>query len=60
MTAWLPVALPCLLGLFLYRWLLRHTGPWRFEAPQRRRVIRGEVVRGELERPRVAHPERHA
>jgi hypothetical protein len=50
MTAWLPVALPCLLGLALYRWLLRHAGPWTFAAPRRRRVIRAEVERGEIER----------
>jgi hypothetical protein len=51
MTAWLvPVALPCLLGLFLYRLLLRHAGPWMFAAPKRRRVIRGEVTSREDER----------
>jgi hypothetical protein len=43
MTAWLLVALPCLLGLFLYRWLLRHAGPWTFAAPKQRQVIRGQV-----------------
>jgi len=48
MTAWLPVVLPCLLGLFLYWWLLRHAGPWRFAEPRRRRVIRAEVERREL------------
>lgn len=37
------MALPCLLGLLLYRWFLRHAGPWTFAAPKRRQVIRGHV-----------------
>jgi hypothetical protein len=48
-TAWLPVVLPCLLGLTLYRWLLRHAGPWTFTAPKRR-VIRGIIERKEIRR----------
>src|SRR5215471_14269677 len=48
MTAWLlPVVPSCLLGLFLYGWLLRHAGPWTFAAPKRR------VIRGQVEPPRV-------
>jgi hypothetical protein len=51
MTAWLlPVMLPLPLGLVLYGWLMRHTGPWTFAAPKRRRVIRAQAERGELER----------